>query len=83
MIVTGIIKRVDNLGRIEIPKEVRKTLKIKVGDSLEIFTTRDGEILFKPHLENNRVIDNFIETFKEMDITDKKEIVKILVGEIG
>jgi AbrB family looped-hinge helix DNA binding protein len=83
MIVTGIIKRVDDLGRIEIPKEVRKGLGIKVGDSLEFFTTREGEIVLKLCQENNRVVDNFMEMFKEMDTTDKKAIMKMLVEEMG
>jgi AbrB family looped-hinge helix DNA binding protein len=82
MNVTGIVRRVDDLGRVEIPKEVRKTLKIKVGDSLEFFTTREGEIVLKLCQENNRVVDNFMEMFKEMDTTDKKAIMKMLVEEM-
>ena len=79
---TGFVRRVDDLGRVVVPKEIRRSLGIKEGDPLEIFTTRDGEIIFKPYQEYSRVVDNFIEAFKEMGITDKKEIVKMLVGEI-
>lgn len=44
---TGITRHVDELGRIVIPKEIRKTFKIKEGDLLEIFTDKDGEIILK------------------------------------
>ena len=83
MKATGVIRRIDDLGRIIIPKEIRRAMRIKEGDPLEIFTTSDGEIIFKPYQEDSRVVDNFIEAFKEMDITDKKEIVKMLVEEMG
>ena len=49
MKATGIIRRVDDLGRIAIPKEIRKQLKIEEGESLEIFLSRDGEIILKPY----------------------------------
>ena len=45
---TGIIRRIDDLGRIVIPKEIRRALKIKDGDPLEIFTEHDGSIILKP-----------------------------------
>ena len=83
MRATGIVRRLDDLGRIAIPKEIRRSLGIKEGDPLEIFTTKDGEIIFKPYLVDERIVDNFIETFKEMDISNRKEILKRLVEEIG
>lgn len=46
---TGIIRRIDDLGRIAIPKEVRRVLKIKEGDPLEIFTEKDGSICLKKY----------------------------------
>ena len=49
MKTTGIVRRIDDLGRIVIPKEIRRTLKIKDGDPLEIFTERDGSIIIKPY----------------------------------
>ena len=49
MKATGIVRRTDDLGRVAIPKEIRKTLRIKEGDPLEIFTTRDGEVVFKKY----------------------------------
>ena len=49
MKATGIIRRVDDLGRIVIPKEVRRQLKVREGDSLEIFLSKEGEIILKPY----------------------------------
>lgn len=49
MQATGIIRRLDDLGRVVIPKEIRRQLKISDGDPLEIFLTKDGEIILKPY----------------------------------
>jgi len=46
---TGIVRRIDELGRIVIPKEIRRTLRIREGDPLEIFTDREGEIILKKY----------------------------------
>jgi AbrB family transcriptional regulator (stage V sporulation protein T) len=46
---TGIVRKIDNLGRLVIPKEVRKTLHIRDGDSLEIFVDSDGEVILKKY----------------------------------
>ena len=46
---TGIIRRIDDIGRIAIPKEIRRAFKIKEGDPLEIYTERDGSIILKPY----------------------------------
>lgn len=83
MKATGIIRRIDELGRIVVPKEIRRSLGIKEGDPLEFFTNREGEIILVPYKEDSKVVDNFIETFKEMNIEDKKAIVKMLVDEMG
>ena len=45
MKATGIVRRIDDLGRIVIPKEIRRTLRIRESDPLEIFTDREGEII--------------------------------------
>lgn len=47
MKVTGIVRRVDDLGRIVIPREIRRTLNIREGDPLEVFVGNDGSITFK------------------------------------
>ena len=49
MKATGIVRRIDDLGRIVIPKEIRKQLNIKEGDPLEVYTTKDGEVIFKKY----------------------------------
>ena len=49
MKATGVVRRIDDLGRIVIPKEIRKTLRIKEGDPLEIFTDREGGIILKKY----------------------------------
>ena len=47
MKATGIVRRIDDLGRVVVPKEIRRTLRIREGDPLEIFTDREGEIILK------------------------------------
>ena len=49
MKATGIVRRIDDLGRVVIPKEIRRTMRIREGDPLEIFTSRDGEVIFKKY----------------------------------
>ena len=46
MKATGIVRRIDDLGRVVIPKEIRRTMRIRDGDPLEIFTEKDGEVIF-------------------------------------
>ena len=46
---TGVVRRIDDLGRIVIPKEIRRTLRIKEGDPLEIFTDKEGEVILKKY----------------------------------
>ena len=49
MRATGIVRRIDDLGRVVIPKELRRTMRIREGDPLEIFTEKDGELIFKKY----------------------------------
>ena len=49
MKATGIVRRIDDLGRVVIPKEIRRTLRIREGDPLEIYTDRDGSVIFKKY----------------------------------
>lgn len=66
MKATGIVRRIDDLGRVIIPKEIRRTLHIKEGDPLEIFTG-EGGVIFKKYDSSENVSDavtqlkNFIE----------------------
>lgn len=52
MRATGIVRRIDDLGRVVIPKEIRRSLKIREGDPFEIFTTREGEVVFKKYVSD-------------------------------
>lgn len=49
MKATGIVRRIDELGRVVIPKEIRRTLRIREGDPLEIFTDREGGVILKKY----------------------------------
>lgn len=60
---TGIVRRIDELGRVVIPKEIRKTLRIKEGDPLEIFTDRD-ELMMKKY-SPVQSMGEFAESFAE------------------
>lgn len=65
MKATGIVRRIDDLGRIVIPKEIRRTLRIREGDSLEIYTNNTGEIVlkkFSPIGDINTIAREFAET---------------------
>jgi AbrB family transcriptional regulator (stage V sporulation protein T) len=49
MKATGIVRRIDDLGRVVIPKEIRRTMHIREGEPLEIYTERDGVVIFKKY----------------------------------
>ncbi|MBO7253754.1 MAG: AbrB/MazE/SpoVT family DNA-binding domain-containing protein, partial [Clostridia bacterium] len=49
MKATGIVRRIDELGRVVIPKEIRRTLRLRDGEPMEIFTGKDGEVVFKKY----------------------------------
>jgi len=49
MIATGIVRKIDDLGRVVIPKEIRRTMHIRDGDPLEIFTGHGGQLIFKKY----------------------------------
>lgn len=53
MKATGIVRRIDDLGRVVIPKEIRRTLAIREGDPLEIYTT-DGGVLFRKYTAHRK-----------------------------
>jgi len=54
---TGIVRRIDDLGRVVIPKEIRRTLRIREGDPLEIFVDREGEVILKKYSPINELGD--------------------------
>ena len=57
MKATGIVRRIDDLGRVVIPKEIRRTMRIREGDPLEIYTDRDGGVIFKKYSQLGGVMD--------------------------
>ncbi|MCM3318213.1 stage V sporulation protein T [Rummeliibacillus sp. G93] len=68
MKATGIVRRIDDLGRVVIPKEIRRTLRIREGDPLEIFTDREGEIILKKYSPINELGDfalSYVDTLFE------------------
>ena len=83
MKATGIVRRIDDLGRVVIPKEIRRTLRIREGDPLEIFTDRDGEVIFKKYSPIGELLNfsaQYAETlYKTSDIpiiiTDRDTVV--------
>jgi AbrB family transcriptional regulator (stage V sporulation protein T) len=85
MKATGVVRRIDDLGRIVIPKEIRRTLHIKEGDPLEIFTDSDGKILLKkysPIGEISEFATGYAETLSRTTghiacITDKDSVIAI------
>ncbi|MEE0772708.1 MAG: stage V sporulation T C-terminal domain-containing protein [Anaerovoracaceae bacterium] len=65
MKATGIVRRIDDLGRVVVPKEIRKVLRIREGDPLEIYTGTSGEVILKkysPIGELGQVAESFAES---------------------
>ena len=85
MKATGIVRRIDDLGRVVIPKEIRRTMRIREGDPLEIFTNRDGEVIFKkysPIGELSEFAGKYAETLAKTSgipvvISDKDSIIAV------
>lgn len=71
MKATGIVRRIDDLGRVVIPKEIRRTLRIKEGDPMELFTTREGEVVFKKY-----------QPFEEIDWVKAKNLVRAVFPDL-
>ena len=88
MKATGVVRRIDDLGRVVIPKEIRKTLRIKEGDPLEIFTDKEGEVILKkysPIGELSEFAVGYAETLAKTTghiacITDKDTVIAISGG---
>ncbi|WP_302626680.1 stage V sporulation protein T [uncultured Eubacterium sp.] len=88
MKATGIVRRIDDLGRVVVPKEIRRTLRIREGDPMEIFTNRDGEIILKKYSPIGE-IDNFAKQYAEslaqvsgykVIISDRDQIIAVAGG---
>lgn len=88
MKATGIVRRIDDLGRVVVPKEIRRTLRIREGDPLEIFTDREGEIILKKYSPIGEM-GNFAKQYAEAlaqstgnltCIADKDQIIAVAGG---
>ena len=88
MKATGIVRRIDDLGRVVIPKEIRRTMRIREGDPLEIYTNRDGEVIFKKYSLMNGVEDFAAQLCETMNrstgklcaITDRDTVIAVAGG---
>jgi len=88
MKATGIVRRIDDLGRVVIPKEIRRNLRIREGDPLEIFVDRDGEVILKKYSPIGELGDfarEYAESINEnigqiVIITDRDNIIAISGG---
>ena len=88
MKATGIVRRIDDLGRVVIPKEIRRTMRIREGDPLEIYTSRDGEVIFKKYSLMGELDDfaaQFCETLSKTSgaisaVTDRDAIIAVAGG---
>lgn len=88
MKATGIVRRIDDLGRVVVPKEIRRTLRIREGDPMEIFTNRDGEIILKKYSPIGE-IDSFAKQYADslaqvsgykILISDRDQIIAVAGG---
>ena len=85
MRATGIVRRIDDLGRVVIPKEIRRTLKIREGDPLEIYTNNGGEVIFKKIFslgEMTTFAEQYAEVLNRISkapviITDRDQVVAV------
>lgn len=88
MKATGIVRRIDDLGRVVIPKEIRRTLRIRESDPLEIFTDREGEIILKkysPIGEMNTFAKQYAESLCQVSghvalIADRDQFIAVSGG---
>ena len=88
MKATGIVRRIDDLGRVVIPKEIRRTMRIREGDPLEIYTSREGEVIFKKYSLMGGLDDfaaQFCETLSKScgaitAVTDRDAVIAVAGG---
>ena len=91
MKATGIVRRIDDLGRVVIPKEIRRTMRIREGDPLEIYTSRDGEVIFKKYSLLGGVEDFAADLCETMSrstgsicaVTDRATVIAVAAGGEG
>lgn len=82
MKATGIVRRVDELGRIVIPKEIRNTLDIKEGDPLEIYLDNDRGIVMKPYREEYLNFDRLKTEWDSLNTADRRKLIYEMVNHL-
>lgn len=82
MKATGIVRRIDELGRIVIPKEIRKTINIKEGDPLEIYLNDDRGIVMKPYHEEPLNFDRLKTGWDSLNATDRQKLICEMVSHL-
>ncbi len=88
MKATGIVRRIDDLGRVVIPKEIRRTMRIREGDPLEIYTSKEGEVIFKKYSLMGDIDDlagQFCEALSKnvngiVAVTDRDTVISVAGG---
>ena len=88
MKATGIVRRIDDLGRVVIPKEIRRTLRLREGTPLEIFTDREGEIILKkysPMMELTAFAGQYADAMAQSTglivcVTDRDQVIAVSGG---
>ena len=88
MKATGIVRRIDDLGRVVIPKEIRRTMRIREGDPLEIYTSKEGEVIFKKYSlmgDMDDLAGQFCEALSKnvngiVAVTDRDTVIAIAGG---
>ena len=85
MKATGIVRRIDDLGMVVIPKEIRRTMRIRDGDPLEIYTEKDGEVIFKKYSPMGELSDFAVQMCDTLSkttgvpaaITDRDSVIAV------
>lgn len=88
MKATGIVRRIDELGRLVIPKEIRRTMRLAEGTPIEIFTDREGQIVLKkysPLLELGNFAKQYAESIagtlnQRVAVADRDQIIAVAGG---
>ena len=88
MKATGIVRRIDDLGRVVIPKEIRRTMRIREGDPLDIYTTKEGEVIFKKYSlmgDMDDLANQFCDALSKnvssiVAVTDRDTIISVAGG---
>ena len=78
MKATGIVRRLDDLGRIVIPKEIRHRLGVKENDCFEINLGNDGELILTPYVATPLTFENVCKPWENMDVKERRAFIESL-----